>query len=102
MHIVHVHIRVKPDAVGAFITATLANENASVKETGIARFDVIRLADDPTRFMLVEVYRTPADQLKHRETLHYATWRDSVVDMMAEPRAATKYINVFPADEEWG
>lgn len=101
MHIVHVHVKVKPDAVQAFTTATLANAQESINEPGVARFDVIQLADDPTQFVLVEVYRTPADQVKHREAQHYKTWRDVVADMMAEPRAPFKYINVFPGDEGW-
>ncbi len=102
MHIVHVHVRVKPNAEEAFTAATLANAHESVKEPGVARFDVIQLADDSTQFVLVEVYRTPADQLKHRETAHYKTWRDMVADMMAEQRTPFKYTNVFPGDEGWG
>lgn len=102
MHIVHVHIHVKPDRVDAFREASIENATNSIKEPGVARFDVIQQADDPTRFILVEVYRTPEDQLKHRDTAHYQKWRDSVATMMAEPRSATKYTNVFPADEEWG
>ena len=101
MHIVHVHVKVKPDAVHAFTTATLANAQESIKETGVLRFDVIQSNDDPVLFVLVEVYRTPADQTKHRETQHYKTWRDEVANMMAEPRVPFKYINVFPADEGW-
>lgn len=101
MHIVHVSIHVKPECVDAFKAASLANANASVREPGIARFDFLQVADDPTRFVLVEVYRSPADQLAHRETAHYATWRDAVASMMAEPRAATKFTNLFPGDTGW-
>ncbi len=101
MHIVHVFIHVKPECVDAFAAASLANARASLHEPGVARFDVIRQADAPNRFVLVEVYRNPADQAAHRETAHYATWRDAVAPMMAEPRTATKFVNVFPADDAW-
>ena len=101
MHIVHVHVKVKPDVVQEFTTATLVNAQESVKEPGVVRFDVVQSADDPAQFVLVEVYRTPADQLNHRETAHYKTWRDAVANMMAEPRVPFKYINVFPYDEGW-
>lgn len=101
MHIVHVFIHVKPECVAAFQAATLANARASVLEPGIARFDVLQQSDAPDRFVLVEVYRTPADQAAHRETAHYATWRDTVAPMMAAPRTATKFVNCFPADEAW-
>ncbi len=102
MFIVHVHVHVKPDCVDAFQQATLANARKSVKEPGIARFDVLQQQDDPARFVLVEVYRTPDDPAKHKETEHYKAWRDTVADMMAEPRASTKYDNVFPDDAGWG
>jgi quinol monooxygenase YgiN len=102
MFIVHVFVQVKPDQVEAFTTATLENAHNSVREPGIARFDVIQQQDDPTRFVLVEVYRTPADPARHKETAHYATWRDTVAGMMAEPRGAIKYNNVYPDDAGWG
>ena len=101
MHIVHVQVHVKPEAVEAFRTATLANAGASVREPGVARFDVVQQVDDPTRFVLVEVYRAPEDQGRHRETAHYAAWAAAVSGMMAEPRSAVKFANVFPADEGW-
>ena len=93
---VHVAVHVKPEAVDAFRAATLANAKASIQEPGIARFDVMQVQDDPTRFLLVEIYRTADAQAAHRETAHYQTWRDTVADMMAEPRAAVKYTSVFP------
>ncbi|MCL5999396.1 MAG: antibiotic biosynthesis monooxygenase [Chloroflexi bacterium] len=102
MHIVHVHVHVKPESVEAFRNATIENARNSVTELGVARFDVIQQPDDPTCFVLVEVYRTPEDQLKHRETAHYLKWRDAVAEMMAEPRTAHKYANVFPDDAGWG
>ena len=102
MFIVHVHVHVKPDSVSAFLDATLKNAQNSIKEPGIARFDVIQQKDDPTRFVLVEVYRTLADPPKHKETPHYARWRDQVANMMAEPRSSVKYDNIFPDDKGWG
>lgn len=101
MHIVHVFIHVKTECLAAFQAASLANARASLLEPGIARFDVLQQPDAPNRFVLVEVYRTPADQAAHRETAHYATWRDTVAPMMAEPRTATKFVNLFPADTGW-
>ena len=99
--VVHVHVHVKPECVAAFQAATLANARASVQEPGIARFDVVQQADDPTRFVLVEVYRTADAPARHKETAHYATWRDTVAAMMAAPRTSVKFGNVFPADAGW-
>src|SRR6266700_1154299 len=99
--IVHVHVHVKPDAIDAFRAATLANATASVREPGIARFDVVQSREDPTRFVLVEVYRTPEAPAAHKDTAHYATWRDAVAGMMAEPRTSVKYVNAFPDDGGW-
>ncbi len=96
MQIVFVHVHVKPEHAEAFRRATLDNATASVKEPGIARFDVFQQADDPTRFVLVEVYRTADAPAKHKETAHYQRWRDTVAPMMAEPRSGVKYANVFP------
>lgn len=96
MHIVFVHVHVKPEATEAFRSAILANAEGSVKEPGVIRFDVFQQGEDPTRFTLVEIYQTPDDQLKHRETAHYLKWRDAVVDMMAEPRQAIRYSQLFP------
>lgn len=101
MLVVHVHVHVKPECVEAFQAATVANASASVREPGIARFDVVQQTDDPTRFVLVEVYRNPAAPAAHKETAHYAAWRDTVAPMMAEPRTSVKYANVFPADSGW-
>jgi quinol monooxygenase YgiN len=101
VRIIHVHVHVKPEFVEAFIAATVANATQSVKEPGIARFDVIQLADDSTRFILVEVYRTPEAPAQHKATQHYLTWRDTVAPMMAEGRSSQQYRNLFPADEDW-
>ncbi len=101
MYIVHVHVHVKPDQIEAFKAATLENARNSLKEPGVARFDVIQQADDPTRFVLVEVYRTADDPAKHKETTHYNRWREIVEPMLAEPRTRTIYDNVFPDEEDW-
>ena len=101
MLIVHVLAHVKPEMVEAFREATTENARNSVREPGIARFDVIQQADDPTRFILVEVYRSQEATAAHKETAHYAKWRDAVAPMMAEPRSSVKFSNVFPADEGW-
>jgi quinol monooxygenase YgiN len=101
MLIVHVHVEVKPECVEAFQAASLENARHSVQEPGIARFDVVQQTDDPTRFVLVEAYRTDDAPAKHKETAHYVKWRDTVADMMAEPRRSTKYRNAFPDDSKW-
>ena len=101
MLIVHVHVHVKPECVAAFNQATLANARASVQEPGIARFDVIQQQNDPSRFVLVEVYRDAAAAAAHKETRHYPVWRDAVASMMAEPRTSVKFDNVFPEDKDW-
>lgn len=102
MLVVHVHVHVKLDQVEAFKAATVENALNSLREPGIARFDVIQQNDDPTRFVLVEVYRTPEDPARHKETPHYARWREAVEPMMAEPRGSVKYRNVFPDEGGWG
>jgi len=101
MLIVQVQVHVKPEFVDDFIRATVENARNSVQEHGIARFDVIQQADDPTRFMLVEVYRTAEDPARHKETQHYAQWRDTVAGMMQEPRSSIKYSNIFPENDGW-
>ena len=102
MFIVHVFVHVKSDQVEAFKSATIVNASNSINEPGVARFDIIQQMDDPTRFVLVEVYRTPDDPGRHKETAHYQKWRDTVAGMMAEPRSAIKYANIFPGEQGWG
>jgi quinol monooxygenase YgiN len=77
------------------------NASHSIQEPGIARFDFIQQSDNPTKFLLVEVYRTADARAKHKETAHYAKWRDTVTDMMAEPRYAIEYTNLFPDENGW-
>ena len=99
MLVVHVHVHVKPEYVEAFKNATLANARESIKEPGIARFDVMQQRDDITRFVLIEAYRDSEAPAAHKETKHYQTWRDAVAMMMAEPRASVKFENLFPDDQ---
>ena len=101
MFIVHVFVHVKEDRIEDFIQATLDNARNSVEEPGVARFDVVQQQDDPTRFVLVEVYRTPEDPARHKETDHYKQWRDTVADMMAAPRTSIKLANIFPDEKGW-
>ena len=102
MFIVHVFVHVKSDKFEEFKSASMENARKSLKEPGIARFDVIQQQDDPSRFVLVEVYRTANDPARHKETQHYQKWREIVEDMMAEPRRAIKYQNIFPSESGWG
>lgn len=101
MLIVIVQVKVKADQVDAFLKVTLENARSSVEEPGIARFDVLQQPDDPTRFVLIEAYRTEDAPAKHKETAHYQRWRDVVAPMMAEPRSSLKYSNIFPEDRLW-
>jgi len=101
MLIVHVHVQVKPECVEAFKTATIENARSSVREPGIARFDFVQQQDDPTRFVLVEAYRSVEATAAHKETQHYKTWRDTVANMMAEPRSSVKFTNIEPDDQGW-
>lgn len=102
MHIVLVQAHVKPDAIEAFRLATIENARHSVQEQGIAHFDFIQQDDDPARFVLVEVYRDRQAPPRHRDTRHYAVWREAVEDMLVEPRTKVEYTNVFPGDADWG
>ena len=101
MLVVHVHVRVRPGAEAAFADATRENARQSAREPGVVRFDVVQQADDPTRFVLVEVYRTAEDPARHKAAPHYATWRDAVEPMMAEPRRSVRYAAVAPEPAGW-
>jgi len=101
MLIVIVEIQVVPSGIEAFQKATLENARASLREPGIARFDVIQQKDDPARFVLVEVYRDEAAPALHKETPHYAAWRDAVAPLMASPRTSRKFHNLAPPDAGW-
>lgn len=101
MIIVHVHVRVRPERVEAFRDATVENARRSLQEPGVIRFDVVQQQEDATRFVLVEIYRSEQDQARHKATAHYAAWRDTVADMMAEPRTSVAYARVYPDAGRW-
>lgn len=98
---VHVHIQVKPESVAGFIAATRENAENSLNEPGIARFDLVQQQDDPCRFVLVEVYKNAEAPARHKETAHYAKWRDTVAGMMAVPRTSVKYETLYPEAPRW-
>jgi quinol monooxygenase YgiN len=102
MLIVHVHVKVKAEFIEAFKTATVANARASRKESGIARFDILQQSDDPSCFVLVEAYRSADAPGAHKDTQHYQDWRDTVAEMMAEPRQGLKFANIDPPDAQYG
>lgn len=102
MLIVVVNVHVVADGIEAFELATLENARASLREPGIARFDVIRQQDDPQRYLLIEVYRSADAPAAHKETAHYLRWRDAVGPLMASPRTSQRYENLAPPDAGWG
>ncbi len=95
MYTVLVYVHVKADSVEAFKAATLENARNSINEPGIARFDFIQQQDDPSRFVLVEVHKTPEASGQHKETAHYKKWRNIAESMMAEPRYSVRYETLF-------
>ncbi len=101
MLIVHVHVHVLPEFIEEFKQATVVNAAASLREPGIARFDVLQVADDPTRFVLAEVYRDRPATLAHKETAHYLAWAEKVTPMLAEPRTRVWFDSVYPDDQGW-
>ncbi len=98
MYVVFVHVHVKPESIDAFRKACIDNGSNSIQEPGVARFDIVQSADDPTRFVLIEAYRTADAPARHMETTHYYRWRDAVAEMMAEPRTQVTYESVFLPD----
>ena len=98
MFVTLVHIHVKPDQVDTFLDATRANHEASIREDGNLRFDVLRLVEDPNRFLLYEWYADEASALRHRDTPHYLAWREATVDVFAEPRYGVRYEGLLPGD----
>jgi (4S)-4-hydroxy-5-phosphonooxypentane-2,3-dione isomerase len=101
MNIVLVRVQVKSDCIEEFKAATVENAACSIQEPGVARFDLLQESADPCRFLLVEVYRNAGAPALHKQTAHYAKWRDAVAPMMAEPRTGTGYTNIFPDDGGW-
>ena len=94
-------MRVTAGSEEAFRAASLANAEASRREPGVLRFDLLADREDPRHFVLVEVYRDAAASAAHKETAHYATWRDAVASLMAEARRSERYVNVSPDDTGW-
>lgn len=101
MLVVHVHVHVVPEAVSSFVAATRENAEASLREPGVVRFDLVQGRDDPTRFVLIEAYRDADAPARHKETAHYAKWRDTVAPWMAEPRSSVKYESLYPEPSGW-
>jgi len=96
MQIYIVNIHVFPNDLDNFIRATIDNVSNSIKEPGIIGFDFIQQIDDPTKFMLFEVYKNDEARNSHKETDHYLRWRESVKDMMVEPRSGLSYKKIYP------
>jgi autoinducer 2-degrading protein len=102
MYVVCVHVHVKPEGREDFIQATLENARNTVQEPGALRFDVLQQTDDPDRFVLYEAYRDEAGAAAHKDTPHYAKWRDAVAPWMAEPRQGVKHTSLFPETaQQW-
>ncbi len=101
MLIVNVFVQVKPEYIEEFRIATIENAQNSIEEPGIARFDVLQDLSAEGKFLLVEVYKTPEDTAKHKDTRHYKKWSQTVMKMMAEPRRSVKYANVYPDEGGW-
>jgi (4S)-4-hydroxy-5-phosphonooxypentane-2,3-dione isomerase len=100
MLVVHIQIHIKPEFIQAFKIATIDNARNSLQEPGITRFDFAQQIDDPTRFSLVEIYQSEEATVKHKETAHYARWRDTVEEMMAEPRTRIVFTPIYPVAAE--
>ena len=101
MLVVHVHVRVRPEDLEAFLAETRRNAAASLQEPGIRRFDVLSDQGDAGHVVLTEVYVDESAADAHKQTAHYARWRDAVAGMMAEPRTSTRFTAVFPEDNGW-
>jgi len=101
MLVVMVHVKVKPGCEAPFEAATRRNATASLREPGIARFDLLRKKDEASAFLLVEAYRNGDAPARHKETAHYAAWREAVEPLMAEARQSVKYESLFPEDGDF-
>jgi (4S)-4-hydroxy-5-phosphonooxypentane-2,3-dione isomerase len=101
MLVVHVHVRVRPDDVATFLAESRRNAIASLQEPGVRRFDVLQDEADPAHVVLNEVYADQSAADAHKQTAHYARWRDAVAPMMAEPRSAARFVSVFPDEGGW-
>lgn len=100
MHVTLVHVHVKPEHIANFIAATRANHEASVREFGNQRFDVLQSAEDPARFVLYEAYTSAEHAAAHKQTEHYARWCDVVASWMASPRRGVPYRGLLPQEPE--
>ena len=101
MIIVHINLHTREEMIDAFKEANIKNASNSIKEPGILRFDVLQQEDDPSRFLLVEIYKNEKAVSAHKETEHYAEWLKAAVPMLAEPRSRVFYRNIFPDEKEW-
>ncbi|MGR8941117.1 MAG: antibiotic biosynthesis monooxygenase [Gammaproteobacteria bacterium] len=96
MHVTLVHVHVKPAHIDDFIAATRLNHEASIREAGNRRFDVLQSPENPSQFILYEAYGSAEDAAAHKQTAHYLAWRDIVADWMAEPRQGVRFDGLFP------
>uniref|UniRef100_A0A0G4GPB0 ABM domain-containing protein n=1 Tax=Chromera velia CCMP2878 TaxID=1169474 RepID=A0A0G4GPB0_9ALVE len=98
---VFVDVQVTPGGESLFIEASKANAANSIKEPGVSRFDLLQNVEDPSNFVLVEVYNSKEGPARHKETAHYKCWRETVESIMARPRQALKFQTVFPSRVHW-
>ncbi len=98
MLIVQVNVQIKEEHIQDFIDASIENASKSINEPGIARFDILQELDNPNKFILNEVYLNDSAPAVHKETAHYKKWKETVADMMSEPRFSIKYSNIYPDD----
>jgi autoinducer 2-degrading protein len=98
MHVTLVHVQVKPAHIDDFIAATRLNHEASIREPGNRRFDVLQSPENPGHFVLYEAYASAEAAAAHKQTTHYLVWRDTVAEWMAEPRLGVRYEGLFPQE----
>ena len=96
MQVTIVHVDVKPEHIDDFIEASRLNHEASIRESGNIRFDILQSAEEPARFVLYEAYNSGEEAAAHKETAHYLVWRETVADWMVEPRQGVPYYGLFP------
>ena len=96
MFVTLVHCHIKPELLDAFLAATRANHEGSIREPGNLRFDVIQSVEDPTRIVLYEWFSDEAAAMAHREQPHYFEWREATADHFVEPRYGVRYTGLFP------
>ncbi|MGH9356957.1 MAG: putative quinol monooxygenase, partial [Terriglobia bacterium] len=74
MLVLIVDARVKPEFLDAFRAAIVENAQQSIREPGVARFDILQQQGDPTHFVFVEAYHTEQAVEAHRKSAHYLKW----------------------------